>query len=406
MLAAAVVAGAFVYSAHPVAADAGVHLAAQVGLDGVSRQGRWTPVRVQIQNDTDDISGELLIEWGDARLHRDLRIPAPSRHEFEFYVRTTDIRDVVDITLTSNGRAIGRVEAPVRIAPDDESLAVCIGSTQPSGNRACSVTLSTAALPRSVRGLDAADEIRLDSAFESGLAPEQRSAVRRWRDYHALEAANLLTLAPHAVWSNARSTTLPSSLVVTCAIEFGCLLLAAVYWLRRQASPARSYVVLAGAMLVATAGSAVAGRVGPGASMLFRHASTVQQFADGSRISVKGSIEYPAFDHYTVWVDSDDAAMTSKRGNPTEAWLDRDGRTTLRSIRGRGELEEVTIEASSSMAPFAVTTVGTTVRVSNLTRSPLTDCRFPEGFSRADAGTLQPGASVEAQSLKPVEEAF
>jgi hypothetical protein len=101
-----------------------------------------------------------------------------------------------------------------------------------------------------------------------------------------------------------------------------------------------------------------------------------------------------------------DGALTLRSENRFEQWTDGGGSPLRRGTFGRGDREEVEIEAIADFAPFVLLMNGDTVRVSNVSGAPLTDCRFPEGFSRIDAGTLLPGASIEARSLAATEARF
>lgn len=405
-LAAALVAGVLVCSVHPVSADQGLRLEAQAGLGGLGRPGRWVPVRIQIDNADRDLSGELLVEWGDARLHRAVDIAAPSRSEVEVYVRTTDVRGSMAVSLISHGERIAGAAVPIRMAADDQPLTVCVGGAVLESNaQACTVIVPPETLPRSMRGYDAADEVRWEAGPQL-LIPEQRAALRRWRAYHAVESQNLLSLAPRALWNGTADAAIPRSIALAVAVEMATLVVACWLWARSRGPALRAYATLAGAVVVGTTVSMAAGRGGPGSTVIVRHASTVQQVADGSLVSMRGTIEYPAYDNYAVRVESADGALTRRRGTRSEQWSDSGGRPVLRGVQGRGYGEEVDVEAAVASAPFAVTSLGTTVRVTNVSGATLTDCRFPDGFSRAEVGTLAPDDSTEARAVRPVEDPF
>ena len=101
------------------AADAAT-VTAEAGLGGLSRPGRWTPVRVAVHAANADISGEIILDWGNARAHRAITLSSGSHKEFELYIRTPDVREAITVRLWSNGREIASVDAPVRVArPED-----------------------------------------------------------------------------------------------------------------------------------------------------------------------------------------------------------------------------------------------------------------------------------------------
>src|SRR4051812_8158667 len=111
----------------PPAAD-GVHLQVQAGLGGVARARRWMPVRVIVDNTGADVTGELSIAWGDARVHRLIALASPSRTVIDSYLRTVDVRDHVSVEVIAGGTVVAASDARVRVAGDDEPVRVCIAS--------------------------------------------------------------------------------------------------------------------------------------------------------------------------------------------------------------------------------------------------------------------------------------
>jgi hypothetical protein len=103
-------------------------MSADAGLGGVVRAGRWAPVRVDVDNRGQDVSGTLTIEWGKTTARRAVTIAAPARRSFQFYVRTGDVRDIMVVRLESGGRELQRLEKPVRIAGRDETIHLCVES--------------------------------------------------------------------------------------------------------------------------------------------------------------------------------------------------------------------------------------------------------------------------------------
>jgi hypothetical protein len=374
-------------------------LRVETGLGGAARPGRWTPVRVDVTNAGHDFSGEIVVEWGEVRVHRAFEIAAPSRSIVELSVRAHDARSSMVVSLVSNGHAIASADVPVRPVPDNERLIVCAGSSREvAADAGCSTVIAPESLPRSMRGYDSADEVHVVADIEQRLAPEQRAALRRWREYHELDAQDVLTQAPHAIQTGGSEAAVGWSTRIACLVVLCALVAAAGISLRVRGSALLTYASLVVATIVATIGAIVAGRVGPGSAVLVRHATSVQQIGDGSVISMRGTIEYPAFDAYAIHVRPADGALTHRSAPRAEEWTESDGTSIRRGTVGRGHHEEVEFEAVGDFAPFAVRVQGDTVRVSNVSSQPLTDCRFPEGFSHTDAGTLRPGDSSEARS--------
>src|SRR5437667_9546074 len=82
----------------PAQADPTVTVKASAGLGGLCRPGRWTPVRVDVETrgeaaSTGVAAGEIIVEWGDARVRRAITLASPSHKQVELYIRTADARD-------------------------------------------------------------------------------------------------------------------------------------------------------------------------------------------------------------------------------------------------------------------------------------------------------------------------
>ncbi len=167
-----------------------------------------------------------------------------------------------------------------------------------------------------------------------------------------------------------------------------------------------SYGAIASAIAVGFTASLVAGRNGPGAAVLVQHASTIQQVGDGAVVSMRGSVAYPAYADYVLTVLSPDSGLTLRRDPSAEQWADSDGRPVRLGTFGRGHREELELETWAAPAPFSVSTLGDTVRVSNVSEAVLANCRFPDGFTPRDAGVLSPGGTVEAKAPSSADTPF
>src|SRR5260370_32827790 len=91
------------FGAGPAQADQTVTLKAGAGLGGLCRPGRWTPVRVDVdahgQASGEVWAGEIVVEWGDAHIHRTISLASPSHKHFEVYIRTVDARHSMTVRL-------------------------------------------------------------------------------------------------------------------------------------------------------------------------------------------------------------------------------------------------------------------------------------------------------------------
>lgn len=389
------------------AASNAVELRADAGLGGFARPGRWTPVRIELDSQNRDLSGEVVVEWGDTRLHRAIDLPAPSRTVLELYIRTADVRSSMAVRIVANGEAVASIELPIRIVADEEPLIVCAGAgTSAEGAIPCTTTMPTERLPQSLRGYLGASEVRLPPGAEARLTPAQRTALERWRAYRAIEAEDTLTRAPRAPLSASTPLHPGGPTRVAAATAIAVMMCAAWIWIRFRGSAVRSYAALMFATLVGVLTAILAGRSGPGSGIVVSQSTTVEQFGDGSLISMRGTIEYPAFADYTIRVLHLDGDLKARRTAGTEHWLDTGGAPVRRETIGRGVLDEIEVDGVADYAPFEISAEGDVVRVRNRSDAALTDCSFPEGFSDRQAGTLAPGAAAAARTLGPVGAPF
>jgi hypothetical protein len=402
MLAAGVVQGAA--GASP---PDGPVLRAEAGLGGFVRPGRWTPVRIRVENKSSDLVGEILVEWGDAQLHRAIDVPAPSRTVLELYVRTLDVRGSIAVHVIANGEAVTSVDIPVRAVDDDERLVLCVGAVPPDPRESpCSASMPPEALPNSMRGYVAADEVRLPPGAESRLTPAQRTALHRWRAYHEIEARDLQTRPPQAPLSASTPGGVGRASLLGAWMTIALSICCASIWMRGYGSAWQSYMALAAATGLGVACAVLAGRFGPGAQILVRHSTTVEQVADGGIVSMRGTIEYPAFAAYAMHVSGVDGALTLRPFGANEQWLNDVGAPVRRGTFGRGAHDEVEIDGVAEYAPFRVREEGSVIRVSNVSDATLSDCSFPEGFSERRVGTLAPGQTASARATAASDAPF
>jgi hypothetical protein len=413
--------GASAAAQTPARPSGPVALTATAGLGGVGKPGRWTPVRIAVENTGDTLSGELLVQWNGAVVHRSVVLSAPSRRQFEVDIRTPDASGTISVRLRSNGIDLQSVDIPIRLSPPDEPVTLCVTSAGSfAGDPAeCTSTTTPESLPRSMRGYDAADRVIWRPGPESALADDQRVALDRWRGYRQLDDAGVLSLAPALApalspvgGSNARPRWLT---VIAVAVSVYGLLTIAAGSLARGARP---LLVFPAAVLLAALASSVAlvaGHAGlgllPASAMVVQYAATLQQLpGGGSTVSMRGVVQSPAFDLFQTRARVRDAALdvkTPSRAEPgSEEWFDADGYPAFSGVLGLGATREFTLEGAVDLSPLDVRRDGDTIRVTNASRADLRDCRFPEGFSVQRVGTLRPGQAVESREATDVDAPF
>ena len=181
--------------ARPAQADPTVTVKASAGLGGWCRPGRWTPVRVDVETrgetSAEAAAGEIVVEWGDARVRRAMTLASPSHKQAELYIRTADARDSITVRVLVADREMARTVTPVRLVAPAEPLTVCVArvNTWPTSGTTCTATINPESLPRSWRGYAAADDVVWPPGSKLTLTAEQHTALDRWRVVQAIENA-------------------------------------------------------------------------------------------------------------------------------------------------------------------------------------------------------------------------
>ncbi len=375
------------------AAEPGITMTAHAGLDGLVRPGRWTTVRVTIEAQSADVTGHLVAEWGGSRIRRAVEIAAPSRREFSLALRTGDARDVIYVSLESNGRTLNRIDVPVRIVTSDEQVTVCAGgAAAPTDLEGCAAVLEADALPGSWRSYDVADRVVLHPGVQ--LTREQRDGVAFWREVRSAETDGRLLQHSGAVLSPA-----PPSHGARAALAGYVLVLAIVGIVLRSGRRRLKLVVIA---LVVLAWCGVVWTTGRSAPIVIRHSSTVQQFAEtqGALIHSRGLAEFPTDGEFAVWPLLTDASLDMRRlgDEPAEEWFDGDGHPVIAGRFGFGAAQSFTLEATAADGPLRTDASGGTTRIVNVSSEALHDCELPAGFAQRTVARLGPGESLTAPS--------
>ena len=369
------------------------------GLGGLCRPGRWTPVRVEIDYRGDDAAGDIVVDWGGARVRRAISLASTTRKQVELYIRTADPRDTIVVRLLGDGREIAAAELPVRLVPPSDPLVVCVAApaSWPTGGRACSVTMPVDALPRSWRGYGAADELKWEPAGKPALSAEQSAALNQWRTVQAIEEAE--TLSPHGreVVAPAHALRRAGTTLLLYAAAFG-IIVWPITGIR-----SRSLFVYPAVVVLAAAGSAVAvaaGHFGRTAVVRVAQSAVIEQVAGarGAFVIARAVAEFPALDAIELRAVDVDGAIALRSGTERrELRFDENGAPIVAGTYGLGATTAFELEAATSFQPLRVDSSGATVQVTNTSAFALRACRFGPGFSRSDVGALAPGQSVEAE---------
>ena len=386
-----------------VQADQTVVLKASAGLGGLCRPGRWTPVRidVDVRGDTaagEVSSGEIIVEWGDARVRRALSVVSPSRKQIELYVRTPDARDSMKVRLESNGREIAVTEAPVRLVAPADPLTLCVATPNaaPPNGVTCSATVNPTALPHSWRGYGAADDVVWSLDDAPTFTGEQKTALEQWRGVQAIENAETSSPSIDATEPPAHALRRTNTTMLLYAAALGVC----VWPFNRIRS--RSLVVypIITALVVAGALVAVgAGRMGSSATVQVAQAAVVQQLpgAKGAFVLARGVAEFPSLGAVEMKAARAEGAIAMRGGSDRrDLRFDENGAPLVAGTFGLGSTAAFDVEAVTPFEALRADSHGETVRVSNISTQRLRDCRFGAGFSRAAVGAIAPGQGVEA----------
>jgi hypothetical protein len=397
------VAGALVFAVAVSASAGALTLEARAGLGGISRPGRWTPVHVTIDNTGAEILGVLVVSWGDAEVRRDVTIPSPSRKQIQVYVRTSNVESAVRVRLMSNGVELRAVDAPVRLVGPLHATTLCVHpkGAPDSTDEFCDARVTADMLPDAARGYDAFDRVMWSGGTHAVEASE-RDAFHRWQSLRELEDSGSLAgtsrvsrpLIPRGLPADSRQTVALGAALYMAALMAAGLLAGA-----RRGSIAGAYTGIA---LVAWLGSTAAlalGRVGPARAVVVQHSTLLQQLADGSgsAVSMRAIAEFPAFDAFTLRGGIEDAFIEpTGSSEKKEHGFDEHGEAVLAGTFGLGAKQAFALEGFTDFQPLALIADGARVRLTNRSAMALHDCRFGEGFSVREVGTLRPAQTVDA----------
>lgn len=382
-------------------ATGGVTLAADAGLDGVTRPGRLTRVRIAIENSGTDMAGNLVVGAGGVSVARTLSLPAPSRKRIELYIRvpSADI-DRIHVALVAEGREVAAVDAVVRFAPEETRFVLCVASSASVGSDPrCTSTLDAAALPDSWRGYDAVDELVWSPPGPWSLTDDQRIAINRWTVRRANDQSVGLAAQPAGP---ARVLTQMRLLIAAYAALFLLVVAAAQILARRSLG---IYAAIVSIVAFASAAAMAQGRIGAGASILLTDATIVRaaEGVDDTLVSTRGVARFPAFGSFELSPTFDDGVVTVRQ-EPASATFADDGESVVSGVFGKNQHVEFDLEGFSGLPTVRVIRSGETTRIANVASSDLTDCELPSGILPRRVALLRAGDSLSVRGSPDAED--
>jgi hypothetical protein len=383
-------------------------LTADAGFGGVSKAGRWTTVRLLIENTGSDLAGDLVASWGDFELRRHVTLPSPSRKQFEILVRTTEVEGSIRLRVVSAGAEVGGVDAPIRLVATDEPLTLCVYPRRAptyTGD-GCQAATIIDRLPTSVRGYDAIDRVVWPEG-ELPLPSEARLAFSRWRWMRALDETGDWTSTPlpkHPILRQGVPEGTLYVIAVLAALYTAALVVGGFIVRARRVTIGAAYGSVA---LLTFVGSSAVLAVGHGRSshVVVRHDTLMRQLPGetGMAVAMRGVVEFPSLDTYTVRVGAGDAFIEpASRSVQRKHILDENGEPVLEGTFPLGSRQGFALEGFVPMQPVRVVTDGALTRVTNQSSIDLNSCHFADGFSVRDVGLLRRGQTVEALRLEHV----
>jgi hypothetical protein len=381
----------------------GLTVEAAVGFDGSYKVGRWTVVRVDIDNRGAAIDGELAVEWGSRHTRQAVSLASPSRQHVDLLVRGPAGAGPLTVTLSSNGAPLWSRSLTPRALDDETRLTLVVAGVagdatqagQQAGEAIASVTPDV--LPAAWRAYDAVDRILGIGPSDSRLDAAQLEAIARWRARSAGNEASpemtaslagrvtRITLAPASGLLGVLGAYLAALTVILAA--------------RRRFVGARAahgtVVCFALAFALATGLSAV--RLHGGSPRSREFAVIEQVDSQHALLVASGRVAVPARSRYQlqgpqpdIWLESaespDDTPEPARRQDLT-------GAARLEMAMLAGQIFDFTAEGF--VAPLATVQTGREALLwSNVSSSDLRHCLFASGGSIHPLGDLAAGASM------------
>ena len=385
----------------PVGGAGAVTLTADAGLDGTTRPGRLTRVRIALENSDQEIAGTLVVVAGTTRVTRALNLPGPSRKRIELQIRvpSADI-DRIRVAFVAAGREVSAVDAAVRFAPEETPFVLCEASSHVGGSDTrCTSSLDAPSLPDSWRGYDAVDKLVLSPVAALSLTASQRIAIKRWSLLRRIDLSAGLAAEP----SGPGRFLTPMRMLIAAYAALFLLVVSGTRVLGR-----RSLSIYAALISIVACGSAAAlaqGRIGPGAAVVITGPTIVRSAEDiaDSLVSTRGVAKFPAFGSFELSPALDDGVVTM-RGEPGIGTFAEDGESILAGVFGKNQRVEFDLEGFSGLPTVTVTRSGETTRIANMASTELTECELPSGLSPRRVALLRPGESLDVRGSPDAED--
>jgi hypothetical protein len=175
--------------------------------------------------------------------------------------------------------------------------------------------------------------------------------------------------------------------------------------IHRRVSLGPVWLTVAAVVAVAGGAAHAIGRAGPGGAIRVHHDSVVHQIpgTDASVLSMRAVAEFPALDRFVLRLPLTDASVDSASARTrSEQVVDESGLPVIDGTYGLGSRQAFAAEGIVSEQPLAVTRAGRDWTIVNRSGFTLQDCRFAEGFSVTDVGSMSPGVSSTAHQTSEV----
>ena len=385
------------------AAAAGPTLTATAGLGGMVRASRWTPVRVLLTATDADTTGDLEVAWGSATIRRRLVFDSAGTRRMDFHIRTPDPEPQLRVRFSQPSGAAASIEVPVQIARDVDRIEVCVVPEQAEApdESACSTRVSPADLPVSLRGYEAADDVRWP-AGRVGLAPAQDAALAQWETLKRLDATGALSLTPQAPRPTVERGLPPS-------IARGLFLISSIYcillWLVGAAGARRGLgslglsIGVAATVALACAAVVALGHVGPQRAVVVHHRSVLQQVPgfETALLSMRAVAQFAGRDVTALRLPVADGVIEpSQARGRAETVVDAEGFPTLTATVALADRWSFGVEAVVPAQLLALEGSPGGVRITNRSQYSMKGCQLASGLEPATVDVLGPGRTIEA----------
>jgi hypothetical protein len=183
--------------AAPAAQDTGLVLAVNAGFDGYYKDGLWMPVRVLLENNGPDVSGQVRAVsprgFGNVEtmVTRAVNLPTQSRRSLQLFVAPEGFNSTLEVELV-NGAGQRLAAAPSRLSQlsandllyglivNASSAYVALNDVDPVNGQAALAQLDVEDLPAVGAAWQALDVLVVSDMDTGGLTPEQRRALAEW----------------------------------------------------------------------------------------------------------------------------------------------------------------------------------------------------------------------------------